>query len=87
MNKFFNFKELSYHSRNDNIFKQTNLRTVRYGTETISFLGPKIWNLLLIEYIKKQPLHKFKKKISNPETSECPSRLCKIYIKHVGFIW
>ena len=59
---------------------------MRYGTETAPFLGPKICNILPIEYKETAWLHKFKKKTSNYKTDECPSRLSKTYIQRVGFI-
>ena len=31
-------------------FKSRNVDTVRYGTETISFLGPKIWSIIPNEF-------------------------------------
>ena len=36
----------SYNLRRDTIFKKRNIRTVRYGTETIAFIAPKIWDIL-----------------------------------------
>ena len=41
-----------YNLRSESAFKTNNIRTVRYGSETISFCGPKIWELILNE-IKK----------------------------------
>ena len=45
MNKVFPLKEaLNYCSRFP--FKSRNVRTVAYGTETLNFMGPKIWSLV-----------------------------------------
>ena len=64
-----------------------NLRTVKYGTETIRHMGPKTWDLVP-NYIKEsKSLLEFQKKIKNKrKTSECKCRLCKKYIFDLGFV-
>ena len=37
---------VSYKLRQDVSFCSHNVKTVLYGTETLSYLGPKIWNLV-----------------------------------------
>ena len=49
------------------MFIRSNVRTMRYGTKTISFLGPKIWNLLPIKFKETGSLNKFKTKIPDWE--------------------
>ena len=50
MNKVFPLKEaLNYCSRFP--FKSRNVRTVAYGTETLNFMGPKIWSLVPNELV------------------------------------
>ena len=46
MKFIFPERTISYNLRNINPFQSTNVRTVYYGTETISFRGPKIWALV-----------------------------------------
>ena len=48
MNKIFSSKEPSHHSRNVNI-QTKKCKNRRYGNETVSLLGSRIWNLLPIE--------------------------------------
>ena len=68
-----------------NKFYCKNPKTVKYGTETISHLAPKIC-YLVPEIIKSsKTLDIFKDKIRKWKP-DCPSRLCKIYLQHVGFI-
>ena len=55
------------------------------GTETLAYLGPKIWTLVPADW-KKISLSKFSMKIKKWRTNECPCRLCKLYIPGVGFI-
>ena len=82
----FNPNQSYYNLRNNNIFQRKNVRTVRYGTESLSFLAPKIWALLPDEIIKAETLDIFKERIKNWETDECPCRLCKSYIPNLGFL-
>ena len=62
-----------------------NLKTVKYGSETISCLTPKMWSLVP-EIIKiSKTLNIFKNKIRKWKL-DSPCRLCKTYMQHVGFI-
>ena len=75
-----------YNLRSANVFQARNVHTVRYGTETLSFLAPKIW-ALVPEDIKNAPtVELFKKKIKKIKLDKCPCRLCKTYVQQVGFI-
>ena len=67
-------------------FKSHNVKTVNYGTETISFLGPKIWSIIPNNIRNSSTLLEFKRNIKRWKPSNCPCRLCKIYIAGVGFI-
>ena len=68
-----------------NVFASRNVKTVSYGTETISHLGPIVWSMMP-ENIKNYSLSKFTKKIRRWKPDKCPCRLCKLYIKDIGFI-
>ena len=85
MNEVFPLKKnLKYNSKN--IFETTNVRTVFCGTETVSFLGPKIWNIIPNDIKQSATLQEFKRKIRNWKSINCPCRLCKIYVSGVGFV-
>ena len=60
--------------------------SARYGTETVFFLGPKIWDILPNEIKNSKTLHIFKAKIKSWILADCSCRLCKIYVAQVGFI-
>ena len=59
---------------------------MRYGTETVSFLAPKIWDILPKEIKDSESRDIFKRKITKWIPLECPCTLCKIYVPQVGFI-
>ena len=56
------------------------------GTESLSFLGTKIWDLVPVELKQSESLDSLKLKIKNWMPCECPYRLWKTYIQQVGFL-
>ena len=62
-----------------------NLKTVYYGTESLTNLGARIWNLLPNEYEELKSLSTFKSRISNLVTDEYPCRMCKNYVANTWF--
>ena len=86
MCELFNGANVPYNLRQDVCFRSYNVKTVLYGTETLSYLGPKIWNLVpfdirdcVTEQISRQKIKKWK-------PDRCPCRLCQIYSPNLGFI-
>ena len=61
------------------------IQKLKYETETIFYLAPKIWSLLPNVIKSSKSLDVFKSKIRQWEP-DCPCRLCKNYLQHVGFI-
>ena len=59
--------------------------TVKYGTDTISYLAPKIWSSVPNAIKSSKSLDVFKSKTRKWEPS-CPCGLCKNYLQYVGFI-
>ena len=51
----------------------------------MSHLAPKIWSLVPYDIKSSKSLDVFKSKIRQCEP-DCPCRLCKNYLQHVGFI-
>ena len=56
-------RTLSYNLRTPNDFSNRVPKTVKYGTETISFLAPKVWALVSEKMKKCFCLEAFKSKI------------------------
>ena len=85
MNDIFGLKEeIKYCSRFS--FKSRNIKTIKYGSETLSFLGPKIWFMLPNNIKDSVSLVDFKKKIKMWKPLNCPCRICKVYVAGVGFV-
>ena len=81
----FEFTKKNYNLRNAWVLKRKKYFTVHYESESLSFLVPKIWELVL-DSIKEVKTSIFKNKIKPCITDKCPCRLCKDYIGQVGFI-
>ena len=76
----------NYNLCENNFLERRRVKSVRYGTESISLLAPKIWEILPIEIKDSDTPQIFKAKIKKWIPVECPCRLCKIYLPQVGFI-
>ena len=90
MEEILTFKNVDYSLQNNTSLKLGNLKTVYYGTESLTNLSAKIWNLISMllpnEYKELKSLSRFKSRISNWVTEECPCRMCKNYVANIGFI-
>ena len=86
LNEVFVPRQRSYDLRGDNFLERRRVKSVRYGTESISFLAPKIWEILPNEIKDSATLQIFKTKIKTWVPVDCPCRLCKLYLPQVGFI-
>ena len=73
-------------TRQESFFKSRSIRTVFNGEESLSYFGPKIWELLPTHLREEKDLKVFKKKIKHWRPTLCPCRNCRIYIDGVGFI-
>ena len=86
MKSIFPASTPQYNLRNESACKTENIRTVRYGSETISLWGPKIWELIPNEIKNSKSLLEFKYKIRRWKPSKCSCRICKTCVHHLGFL-
>ena len=75
-----------YHVRYISQFNTPSVNTVYHGSKSISFLGPKILNLLPNERKNIGSLKILKNKSKNWKPENCPFRICKVCIENVSFI-
>ena len=80
------FIQKPYNLRIDPELQRRRNLTVYFGTESISSLAPKIWELIPSDIRSANSLGIFKEKLKFWTTGKCPCRLCKTYIGNVGFI-
>ena len=78
-------KTSSYNLRRNDTFKKPKVDSVYHGTESLLFLGPKIWDLVPVELKLSETLFSFKLRIRNWVPFECPGRICQTYVVDVIF--
>ena len=86
MCKLFNETKVLYNLSQDVRFRSYNVKTVLYGTETLSYVGPKIWNLVPFDTADCVTEQIFRQNIKKWKPDRCPCSLCKIYIFNLEFI-
>ena len=87
MNNIFKLKtENSYNLRQVSEFSRPMIKNVYHGTESISYLGPKVWDILPEKLKNTDNLQHFKKEIKTWKPDNCPCRICKVYTESVGFL-
>ena len=82
----FNEQTHKYSLRKEKIWENSNVHTVQWGIETITYRGPKIWDLVPTEIQKSLNLNIFKAKIKRWKPIGCTCRLCKDFVHDLGYI-
>ena len=68
-------------------FFRPNVNTVFKGEGSLRWFGPIVWDSMLPESFKTiETLEKFKEDIKKWIPENCPCRLCKEYIRGLGFV-
>ena len=86
LNEVFVPRQSNYELYGNNFLERRRVKSVRYGTEPISSLAPKIWEILPNAIKDSDTLQIFKANVKKLVPVECPCRLCKIYLPQVGFV-
>ena len=82
----FHKRTLNYELRHSSKFTISRIESVYNGSESIAYLGTKIWNMVPSELKEMSSISYFKKAIKEWYPSNCPRRLCKRYLENIGFI-
>ena len=86
MSELFKLKDIDYNLRGGKRLNSTNIKTVYYGTESISHLAPKIWEQVPEDIKDVSSLVIFKRKIKSWIPNSCPCKICKLYIPDIGYV-
>ena len=76
LNSFFKLKKSNYILRRNSTFVRTLPSTNKYGIDSVSCLGPKLWEILPTDLRGNISLTNFKNKIKKWVPDHCPCRLC-----------
>ena len=87
MNEVFNFQENERCNLSSGIhLASRNMHTEHFGTGAISSSGPKLLRLIPDKIKHASTLSGFTAKIKSWTINNCPCRLCKIFVKDLGFV-
>ena len=79
MNEVFKLRNtLHYNLRHTSHSSSDPIHSVYNGTESTSYLGPKIWEKIPAEIKNKDSLDGFKKEIKKWKPTECPLELVRL---------
>ena len=84
--ELFRRRDICHNLRSNSNFAVPNVKSVFHGSESISYLGPKICDILPSELKELTSLNAFKNGIKKWQPKNCPCRLCKQYVLNLGFI-
>ena len=82
----FHKRTLNYELRHPSKFTISRIESVYNGSESIAYLGTKIWNMVPSELKEMSSISYFKKAIKEWYPNNCPRRLCKRYLGNISFI-
>ena len=87
MKQVFDFQESYYNLLSDTSqFGRENIKTSHYGIQTVKFLGPKTWNMVLQNIKNCKSLQEFRKLIKIWKPEACSCRMYKKCIANIGFV-
>ena len=86
MKEVFEIVEYRYTLINELQLKSRKIHSARYGIETASFVGARVWSSLLSDRKECESLELFKSKINNSLPENCPCKLCKPYLQRIGYM-
>ena len=61
-------------------------RTVSHGSESVRYLGSKIWKIIPAYMKELDIIEKFKIAIKKWKPESCPCRLCRVYLQNIGYL-
>ena len=86
MQELFETRTLNYNLRNFRVIETYRKNTIAFGIETVTYKSSQLWQILPTELKSIQSLHEFKRKVKEWKGENCPCRLCKIYIRNLGYL-
>ena len=85
MKDVFEFADVPFNLMNQPKCNRSIPCTEKYGIETAFSRGRKVWDKVPTEIINSKSLEKFNVRIKSWIPKNCPCKICKLSIKHVGY--
>ena len=76
----------SYNLRSDVTVTRRNIKTNKFGFETITTIGAALWRNLPNDIKNSDSLNIFKHRITQWTPDNCPCKICRNFIKNLGYI-
>ena len=76
----------SYNLRSGVTVTRRNIRTNKFGFETITTIGAVLWQNLPNDIKNSDSLNIFKHRIKQWTPDNCPCKICRNFIKNLGYI-
>ena len=86
MKGIFEFTDVHYNLRNQFKCCRCIPGTERYDIETAFSIGPKLWVKVPTEIENSKSVEEFKARIKSWVPKNCPCKIYKLFIKHVGYL-
>ena len=85
--EIFNYQGYGRVTRTGEKFTKPKINKVYKGESSLRHFGPLVWNTMLPNMLKTcSSLAEFKNNIKSWIPSNCPCRLCNLYVNGVGFV-
>ena len=87
MNEIYTLRHQNQYSiKNWTYFDVPKVKTVNHGSESVRYLGFKIWEIITTHIKVLATIDKFKIATKKWKPESCPCRLCKVYLQNIGYI-
>ena len=86
MKEIFKERENMYSLRNNNEFEIPKIKTVIFGSDTVRYRGPQLWLSLPQDTKNADSIQEFKSKIKNWNCDQCSCKICRPFIRNLGFL-
>ena len=87
VHSIFQSQGIIHNTRSNACFYRPNVESVYKGDLSLRSFGPIVWNQMLPEHLKNiSSLTSFKENVKKWVPTECPCKLCKHYIPHLGYV-
>ena len=86
MRDVFAERNNQHHLRNENHLRLPVAKRTSYGLETIEYRSCHFWSTVPPEIKDSNSLSEFKRMIKKWDGNSCVCKLCKIYVRYLGFL-
>ena len=86
MNELFTLRHQNQYFRNWTYFDASKVRTINHGSESVRYLGSKIWEIISAYTKEPDTIDKFKIAIKKWRPESCPCSLCRFYLQNIGYL-